>query len=365
MKHSQYLTLKLLFATLLLSACNNQPKLNTIADPVVTMMTINEVAPSPRMQFPAVAAAADRSELAFRVSGEITQINVKPGDMVKKDQVLASLDTTDYQLSLDDAKTRYKLAQSQFSRAAKLVKTGSLAKSQYDELKAQRDIAKADHDLAALKLSYTKLLAPFDGVVSRVPALAFEVVGVGQSIMNIHNISDVDIKIQAADIIYVNHSNRESEETLAEVDPRVVLDDGKEYRLTMKEFTVEPDPVSGAFMVTLTMPMPKDRIILDGMSVDVNASGEGLLAYNAGAMEIPIEAVFNADGDSLDASEQYVWLLDDENRVHKQKIEVEKLTPTGIRVTNGIAKGERLVTSGVNKLVDGQLVIIKGEENRS
>ena len=163
---TKYHAVKLIAISLLIVGCNGSKTVKNLADPVVTVMTIDETAPSPRMQFPAVAAAADRSELAFRVSGEITQINVKPGDMVKKDQVLASLDTTDYQLSLDDAQTRYKLARSQFDRAAKLVKTGSLAQSQYDELKAQRDIAKADFDLTALKLSFTRLLAPFDGVIS-------------------------------------------------------------------------------------------------------------------------------------------------------------------------------------------------------
>ncbi|MCL2912428.1 efflux RND transporter periplasmic adaptor subunit [Shewanella corallii] len=350
----------LLLTAFALTACNPQAQDKERQPPLVKVEPVQQITASPRMQFPAVAAAADRSELSFRVAGEVVEVSVKPGQQVVKGQQLARLDATDYQLAVDDAKARYELAQSQFSRAAKLVKTGSLAQSQLDELKAQRDIAKAILDLARLRLKFTTLNAPFDGIISKVPIEKFEITGAGQTVMNIHKLSDVDIRIQAADILYVKHSDRQAVETTQSIDPRVRLATGEEYPLTLKEFTAEPDPSSGAFMVTLTMPMPEDRLILDGMSVNVNVSGEGLAAYSAGAVEIPVEAVFNQDGDSLDATEKYVWVVGDDKRVSKRRIVTEKFMPQSIRVLDGLSAGELLVTAGVNKLVDGQLVRVKG-----
>lgn len=292
----------------------------------------------------------------------MTILNVKPGDLVSKGELLAAIDDTDFQLAVDDARAGYDLAQNQFSRAERLVKSGSIAKSQYDELRAQRDIAKADFDLARLRKSFTQLVAPFDGIISRVPVDNFEQVGVGQPVMNIHKTSDVDIKIQAADILYVAHSQRGFAEVTQKVDPRVTFGDGKEYRLTLKEYTVEPDPDSGAFLVTLTMPMPADRMILDGMTVEVNASGEGLRTYDANAIEIPLEAIFNGDGDSLDADNMYVWIVDEQSRVTKRHVLLERLTPTGIRIRAGVNTGESIVVSGVSRLTEGQEVtVLKGE----
>jgi len=315
---------------------------------------------APQLTFPAVAAAADKSSLSFRIQGEVTRITVRPGDFVKKGQLLAQLDPSDYQLEVDDAQAKYNVADSQYRRSAKLVDKGFLAQSQFDELKAQRRIARARLNLAKLKLTFTQLEAPFDGVISRVPIEQFENVQVGQQVMNIHSTQTVDINIQAPDLIYSQSSAVDIEES--QPGARVLLSDGTEYRAYLKEFTTEPDPELGSFLVTLSMPMPKDRFILDGMAVEVRADAQKLKIYKKGEAVIPLEAIFNEDGDELSVADKFVWVVNDDQRVSKRRISTDKVVPEGVRLQSGLSEGETIVVAGGNRLRDGQQIEVIGME---
>lgn len=126
--------LSLLSSTLLLTACNPAPTETVVEIPNVVIKDINSNGVSDRLYLPAVATAADRSHLSFRLSGEIKELNIKAGEIVKKGQVLAVLDKTDYNIDVDNARARYNVANSQYKRSKPLVDKGLLAKSQFDEL---------------------------------------------------------------------------------------------------------------------------------------------------------------------------------------------------------------------------------------
>lgn len=147
----QWIMLCVLSSAVLLTGCE---KPDTAERDMVTRVKVVELGReklSDRLYFPAVANAADRSHLSFRVAGEINQLTIKEGDRVKQGDVLATLDPTDYQLDVDNAKARFTVIDSQYTRSSPLVKKGLLAKSQFDEIAAQRQIAKAEFDLAKLR----------------------------------------------------------------------------------------------------------------------------------------------------------------------------------------------------------------------
>lgn len=341
-------------AALALQGCEKpQVEKRQVVQPVV-VVPVALAAAAPQLIFPAVAAAADKSSLSFRIQGEIIKITVRPGDFVKKGQLLAQLEPTDYQLEVDDAQAKYNVIDSQYRRSAKLVDNGYLAQSQFDELKAQRRIARARLSLAKLSLGFAQLTAPFDGVISRLAAEQFENVQVGQPVMNMHRTDMVDIHIQAPDMFY-------SQRTAVDVEgsgpgARILLADGTEYKAYLKEFTTEPDPESGSFMVILTMPMPDDRFILDGMAVEVRADAQKLNIYKKDEAVIPLEAIFNEDGDSLDLENKFVWVVSADKTVSKRHIATNKVVPEGVRLQSGLEEGELIVIAGGNRLRDGQQV---------
>ncbi|NQZ51751.1 MAG: efflux RND transporter periplasmic adaptor subunit [Moritella sp.] len=326
---------------------------------LVKIETVQLAEDTARLSYPAVAVAADKSSLSFRLQGEVTSVTVRPGDRVTKGQILAQIDPTYYRLEVDDAKAEYAIADSQYRRSAKLVDQGYIAPSQFDELKAQRRIAKARLDIAKLNLSFTELKAPFSGVISHVPIQQFENVQVGQQVMNIHSTTTVDIQLQAPDIIYSQRSAVEVE--ASRPGAKVITADGMEYEAHLKEFTTEPDPKVGSFVITLTMPMPKDKFILDGMAVEVRADAQKLNIYKKNEPFIPLEAILNEDGDDLNATQKFVWVVNSDLTVSKRQVVTDKVINEGVRLSSGLAVGEKVVVAGGNRLREGQSVKILDE----
>lgn len=356
----QWLGLCALSSALVLSGCSGEPEYVDFGLPKVKVLELSSSdVREDRLYFPAVANAAERSHLSFRVAGEISKIHVKEGDQLKKGDLIAELDPTDYRLDVDNATARYTVVDSQYKRSKPLVDKGLLAKSQFDEIAANRQIAYAELQLAKLRLSFTMLKAPVDGIISRVSADQFENIQVGQQIVNIHSLDNVEVLIQLPDRLYVSQPDQN---VLSKVNAVVKVPSGNEYNAQIKEFTTEPDPSTGTFTVTLSLPMPEQEYILDGMAVEVTSKGEDIgLELNTG-VQVPIEAVFNADGDPLERDNKYVWVVNSDETVSKKKVAVGKANKDTVQVLEGLDNKQTVVIAGISRLREGmQVQVIKPE----
>jgi biotin carboxyl carrier protein len=124
--------------------------------------------------------ATKRVELRARVTGYLIKMHFKPGDTVKKDQVLFEIDARPYQAALDAAEARLRLTDTKldlcgkrFERAKKLLATGSMSREVFDQIVTDRAEAEASQKIAAvaialarLNVDYTKVTAFTDGRVS-------------------------------------------------------------------------------------------------------------------------------------------------------------------------------------------------------
>ncbi|MDB1123643.1 efflux RND transporter periplasmic adaptor subunit [Vibrio algarum] len=313
-----------------------------------------------RMFFPAIAAAADRSHLSFRLAGQVNNLNVNEGELVSKGQVIAEIDPTDFKLEVENKKASYNVADSQYRRSAPLVEKGLLAQSQFDELAAQRMIAKAEYDLAKLRLTFTQLKAPIDGIISRVNVEQFEQVQAGQQIVNIHNPHFVDIVLQVSDKLFANTPKIEDFQS---VEADVKVTDGLIYTAKLKEYTTEQDQQTATYTVTLTMPMPEELLILDGMAVEVAPKKGHVGDIHTVAISIPIEAIFNPDGDTLDRLNKFVWVLQPDNTIKRTKVLTGRVSYKEIQVLSGLTNEDKIVIAGISsRLRDGMKVDLVTQE---
>ncbi len=123
------------------------------------------------------------------VAGTIMDYDIKAGDYVEKDQVLARIDDAPYRQQLLQAEAALSAYESTYNRISKLYKVGAATQQDYDSVKAQYDAGKAQYDMAKLQMDYTLVKAPVSGTV----LVADQAVGsIGTTTSPVAVIADMD-----------------------------------------------------------------------------------------------------------------------------------------------------------------------------
>ena len=107
------------------------------------------------------------SDLAFKMSGPLVAMNVLEGQRVKKGQVVAEIDPTDYKLDYDAKRASFQKASSQMQRAEKLLAKNAISMQEFETTQASYTNAKSAFENAQNTLNDTKLRAPFDGFIQK------------------------------------------------------------------------------------------------------------------------------------------------------------------------------------------------------
>lgn len=162
---------------------------------------------SVQISFPGAVASQRRANLSFRVGGYVETIKLKIGDTCKKGSVLATLDDRDYKLNVDMAKAQVDLAKAaadnaiaEFKREEELKAQNASSDSNFDKLKAANQNAIANYKLAQLRhtqaeqaLGDTKLVAPYDCVISKQLTNVGQAVKPGDAAYDVYDVSDIEV----------------------------------------------------------------------------------------------------------------------------------------------------------------------------
>ena len=349
---------KLIFLTSLisLSGCTDKAPENRAEVIRPAKMTIvGDPLAGAQRSYPGQVEAGNRSEQSFRVAGELTRLPAKAGKRVKKGELLAQLDPSDYKLRVDEQQARYDLAKVTFDRTEKLVKQQLIPRSDFDKAKSNLLGAEADLKLARANLKYTELRAPFDGVISRVDVKNHETIRRNQVILVIQTIDNIDITFNLSE----NVLSKIKKGRGRKFHPKVIFDayPDKTYEASIKEFDTEADPQTSSYKITLSMPSPKEFIALPGMSVRVLLDFSQLVDTSSIALNVPLEAVFSPEDTAIESRQYYVWKVDPETmRVHKTQVTIGQLSSKGLEIKSGLDAGDQIITAGVNFIKEGQKV---------
>ena len=351
-KFSLTLTVLLL---VFLTACSKPepPPLPEVARPA-KLFTV--VGPNEMMMrsFPGEVQASDEANMAFRVSGKLVEFPANRGILVEQGDLLARLDPSDYQATVNQTRAQYDLAVAQFKRAAELVDRQLVSRAEYEQREALMKVRKSNLTQAQNNLDYTRLIAPFDGVVARRMAENFENVTAGQVVLILQTKKMVDVIVDIPESIVARIERVRAERQPNTVQVRFGSTSDRTYAAEYKEHETNADPATLTFKVTFSLPTPEDLNVLPGMSATVTADLSDLFSGEAAAMLVPIEAVFSAEDEPLDADLQQVWVVDPESmRTSRRDVKVGQLTGQNIAILEGLEPGELIVAAGVNAVQEG------------
>ena len=277
--------------------------------------------------------AASEANVAFRVAGQIARMNVAQGQFVRKGTVVALLDDRDYRTQLAATEAEYSSVKAEVDRVVELYAKKSVTPNEYD--KAVYGLKQITAKLEAHRnaLSYTRLLAPFDGYVQKKLFDVGETVGAGMAVVSIVSTDnpEIEINMPTADFI------RRGEFT--------------EATATIDGF---PDRVFGLELIGINQKANLNQLyttnfrIKDGSQVTPGMTAMVTIDYKTDGIQLE-QIPFNAlSGDS-------VWIQNNSKAIRKA-VKVREIKNDGRVLVEGLTEGDLVISSGINTLKEGQPV---------
>ena len=342
----------LVSVTLFLPACsnNNEPEVQQDLIRPAKIFIAHTPDSATKRVYPGTVEAANKSELSFRVGGQLRKLNAKPGMEFKKGEILAQLDDAEYVNILADRQAKYDLAASQYKKIEALFEKKYVSPSEVDQAKAELQASKAALSTAKDNVKYTDLIAPFDGIVATVSAENFQSIQANQPFIQYHNSDTLDIRYSVPESLLGNVKRVEDPSTIC-AQVRFNAHPQDAYTACFKEFESVPDPLTRSYGVVHSMQQIEDFQVLPGMAVTVELDLTGMLINTGnGSVLIPIEAV------SQKGEQTKVWKVQADNTVTQVNVVTGAVQDKFVFIESGIQPGDAIVAAGVSYLREGMKV---------
>ena len=308
-----------------------------------------------------------------RVDGYLEEIHFDEGSRVKKGDLLYVIDPAPFQENVvakrsmvAQSETVLIQTESDLKRIKPLAEMDAVSQRELDMAQAQRDAsisslnaAKADLKIAEINLSYTRIVAPIDGIIGRTLAREGEYVGKDPNPVILNTVSNINtIRVQfflseneylRVARSYVNDSGKKIQKDNGEtVEVELILSDGSLYgqkgRIDFIDRSVNSS--TGTILIQASFPNPS-RLIRPGQFARVKIKAVEV----KDALIVPQKCLSELQG-------QYsVLVVNAENKVETVQVKIGEKIPGYAIIKEGIKSGDKIILEGLQKARPGMEVI--------
>jgi RND family efflux transporter MFP subunit len=339
----------LILAVLFIQACseskaNSESSISKKAIPV-RVMQLEKQNWNAEIKASGSITSEDETILAFKTGGIISEILVSEGDYISKGQVLARLDLTEINASVNQAKLAHAKALRDYERVQRLKLEDAATLEQEENTRTGLDIATQQLQVAQFNLQHSEIRSAQNGYVLKKLANPGQISGPGTPVFQTTSsnssawklrvgVSDREwAMIREGDIAYI-HSDLLSEEKI-------------QTRIIKKSRTA--DLRGGSFTVDLAIPSS----LLKKAGLGMIASATIVPSAKENCWMIPYEALLDSDNGS-----GFVFAMGKDQKVEKIKVKTGKLDHDKIQVLGGLENHSSIIVSGSAYLKDGSEVSI-------
>lgn len=333
---------------IILAACSGSSSGNKQTQVTVTPVVVSRVQQLQQQQQQLTLSGATEANatvnVSFKVSGTIAAVHAKEGDAVHAGMLLASIDATSYQYSLDASNAELAKANDQYQRATIMKNRESLTEADFQKASSGLQQAQALQQQAVKTVRDTRLYAPATGIVSRRNAEPGENVAMGIPVFTIVSIKPIQVKANVPESeIGKVHKGGQATVNIPALQ--------QQYNGTITEIGAVADALSRAYTVKITLPNNDGRI---RAGMIANATLDAGTASGA-VTTLPGDAVLHdPDGTA------YVFIADSaKKQAYKRTISIGQLNGNSITIATGLTGKEWVVTGGQQKLQDGAFIQFK------
>ena len=313
-------------------------------------------------------AAVKSVDLVARVQGFLNSIDYKDGSFVKEGTTLFTIEPETYKLKLDQAQAAQagaeaslKQAEADFKRQSDLVARQAVSQATLDTSTSTRDNAQANLQqaqvntrIAEVNYGYTKVTAPFDGIVTAHMVSIGELVGVTSPTQL--------ATIVALDPIYVNFNVNEQDVLKVRAEARrrgmspadltrlplqigLQTEEGYPHQGNLDYAAPTINQATGTLAVRGIIPNP-DRVLLPGYFVRVRVPIE----QQQSALLVPDTSLGSDQGG------RYVLVVSNDNTIEQRKVQTGPIEGTLRVIEEGLKADDRVVIEGLLRAIPGEKV---------
>lgn len=279
--------------------------------------------------------------LSFEGLGTVENVFVQEGDIVKKGQVLATIDKVDNESLNKATEAKYRQAKDAYDRLKSVYEKGSLAEIKWVEIETTLKEAESQMQLAQSSIKKCTMRAPVAGMIGK------RNVEPGQNSLSLKT----PIEIVKIETILVKISVAENEIGRIKKGQKATFSisalNGKAFEGTVSNVGVVADEISRTYEVKI-MARNLNLEIKPGMVCDVNLNTE---------VEKNVLFVSNNAISKDSEGKTYLFVVSpDKKCVKKQEVTLGYYQNNGTEVTGGLHPGQMVVVEGKEKLSDNSLI---------
>lgn len=295
--------------------------------------------------------AIDRVEIRPKVSGVLTAVHFKDGALVKKGDILFTIDQRPYAAAVSAAEARADYTAADLARGERLLAENAIAKRDFEEKKNAAQVAQADLKIAKLNLEYSQIRAPIDGRMSRAEVTVGNLVTANGgpalttlvSSNKIYAAFDVD---EQTFLKYVNPARAAATNAKKELALPVSLglanETGYSHEGTISSVDNRIDTTSGTIRVRAVFDN-KDNTLIPGLYARIRLGG----GKEREAVLIAEKAI------GTDQDKRFVLVVDKDNKAEYRQVQTGAAQNGLIVVDAGLQPGERIIVNGLQRVRPG------------
>lgn len=274
------------------------------------------------------------------LAGTVLAVHAQEGDRVRRGQLLAELDARETRAQFERAQALLANATTVFERNQQLAATKIITDAEFEQSRSAYEVAKSDAEVWRTRLAFTRITAPSPGVVTAKHVESGSAVSVNQRCFDIADVSLLVVRVQVSelDVVYLRPGAAAA----------VTLDAYADAPIEGQVRRVFPSADATSRLVPV-------EIALGALPSGV-AARPGFLARvtfqldrRPGALVVPAAAV------GVGEEGQFVYVVDADSLVRK-RVTLGLNAEGMVEVREGLAVGERVVTSGHTNLRPGARV---------
>jgi membrane fusion protein (multidrug efflux system) len=310
------------------------PPMPVEVSPVV-VRTVND-----RFEAVGTIEAIEAITVVGEIDASVKALPFREGGFIRRGELIAQLD--DSQLAAEFARTEALRAQSQstFDRVKSIVDQGAGAPQDLDDAAAALKVAEANLAVARARLSKTRIVAPFSGIIGARRVSVGTFLRSGQQIADLANIDEIRVTFSAPERILSQITQGAS----VNVSTSAFSAD----KVVGKIIVIEPliDQITRSARIVARV-QNVGRKFRPGMSANISA----VLSEHPNALTIPNEAVFGS------GNQTFVFVVGKDSTVNRVPLSLGIRMSDVVEVTSGLQPGMTVVRAGHQKLFDGGKVM--------